>query len=166
MWQSQSKSNKRSAFTLLELMVVVLILAIAAAVAIPYAVSTSDLQVISAARMLAADLQYAQNTAITSQTPITVSFNVNAESYTLSNASGALIHPITKEAYVVNFALQKGFDKLDISSVSFGGSANVAFDELGSPDNAGSVTLQAGPHVYRVDVAAATGRVTVTALGS
>ena len=84
----------------------------------------------------------------------------------MSNESGPLIHPITKEAYIVNFDSQKSFDKLDIVSASFGGSATVTFDELGTPDDAGSIILQAGPHVYRVEVAAATGKVTVAISGS
>jgi len=90
-------------FTLLELIVVIFILAIVAAVAVPMAVGTGDMQVISAARLISADLQYAQNIAITTQQPVTVTFTPGTESYGLSNASGSLIHPITKEAYAVDF---------------------------------------------------------------
>jgi prepilin-type N-terminal cleavage/methylation domain-containing protein len=166
MLRNRRSSNDLSGFTLVEIIVVIVIMAIAAAVIIPHAIGTSDVQAVSGARILASDLQYAENTAITSQSPVTVTFDVAGESYTLSNASGPLIHPITKGAYVVSFASQRGFDNLDIASASFGGNVMVTFDELGAPDNAGSVTLQAGPHVYRVDVAAATGNVTVTNLGS
>ena len=152
-------------FTLIELLVVVLVLAIVAAVAVPLAVGTGDMQVISAARMISADLQYAQNTAVTTQEPATVTFIPNSESYSLSNASGVIIHPITKEAYVVDFGSRRGFGGLDIVSADFGGKAWVTFDELGAPDSPGSVTLRCGPHIYIVSVATATGKVTVTATG-
>lgn len=150
---------------MIELLVVVVIIAIAAAMVIPYAINTDDLEVASAARMISTDLQYAQNTAITSQTPITVSFNTVGESYTLSNASGLLIHPMSKSDFVIDFSAQRGFESLDIVSASFAGAATVTFDELGSPDNSGTITLQAGAFVYVVNVAVATGKVTVAASG-
>lgn len=155
----------RSAFSLVELLIVILVIAICAAVVVPMAAGTDDLQVVSAARIVASDLQYAQNAAISSQQPVTVIFTPATETYSLSNASGPLIHPMTKEAWTVNLADQSGFDKVDMASASFGSGASVEFDEMGSPDNAGTVTLQSGAHVYTVSVAAATGKVTVTCVG-
>ena len=150
-------------FTLAELMVVVVIIGITAGLVIPYASSASDTASLAGTRMIIADLQYAQNTAITTQRPVTVTFSAGGESYTLSNASGTLIHPINKTAYVVDFSSQRGFEGLDIVSASFNGGVSVAFDELGAPDNAGTVTMQAGSQVYVISVAAATGKVTVAA---
>ena len=164
--RSRPPSRRPTAFTLVEILVVLVVLAIIAAVVGPYAVGTGDLAAISAARMLACDLQYAQDSAITTQLPVTVTFVASGESYELRNASGVLIHPMSKSAYTVNFSTQRGFGNLDLVSADFGGGPTVTFDELGSPDNGGSVTLQAGPHVYRVDVASATGKVTVTSIGS
>lgn len=163
--QPGKTESSAGGFTLIEMLVVLLILAIAAVMVIPYAVGTAGFQAIAAARMLAADLQYAQNTAITSQAPITITFDVSGESYTLSNASGPLIHPMTKADYVVNFASQGEFGELDIVSASFASMAAVTFDILGAPDNEGTVILQAGNHVYRVTVSAAIGKVTVTTEG-
>ena len=159
----KNRSRHRGGFTLAELMVVVVIIGITAGMVIPYASSAADSAAMAGARMIVCDLQYAQNMAITTQTPVTVTFNPGGESYTLSNASGSLIHPINKTAYVVDFASQRGFEGLDIVSASFNGAASVAFDELGSPDNAGAVTIQAGAQAYVISVAAATGKVTVTA---
>ena len=153
-------------FTLAELILVLAILAIMAALVIPLSLGTSDFQAVSAARMIAADLQYAQNMAITSQNPVTVTFDTSGESYSLSNESGLLIHPINKTEYTIIFPSRDGFEKLDVVSSNFDGSASVTFDELGAPDNAGVVVLQAGVHIYRVEVAAATGRVTVASDGS
>lgn len=155
-------------FTLVEVIVVVLILAICAAVVVPNVVGTSDMQATSAARMIAADLEYAQSLAITTQDPVTVVFDSSAEQYLLryANESDPLVHPITHSDYVTNFASRRGFERLDVVSATFGGGSSVTFDELGAPDNAGTVVLQAGPHVYQVTVATATGKVTVASTGS
>jgi hypothetical protein len=137
-------------------------MAITAAVVIPNAIGTSDFQAVAAARMVATDLQYAQDTAITTQTPITVTFEPTLERYRLSNASGTLIHPITRQAYVVSFPSLRGFGEVDVVSVSFNGATWVTFDEMGTPGAGGTVVLRAGPHVYTLTVAAVTGMVTVT----
>lgn len=149
-------------FTLLELIVVIVILAIVAAVVVPYAVGTTSLQARSAARMLMADLEYAQNQAIVTQADITVSFSTTDNSYTVSNESGPLIHPITKQAYTVDFDTQKGLERVCISSASFGGGPAVTFNPLGAPSANGTVTLVAGAHTYLVEVAPITGRVSVS----
>lgn len=157
-------SNRRSkagGFTLAELLIVVVIIGITAGMVIPYAASTSGTAAQAGARMVMCDLQYAQSAAITTQQPVTVLFNTNGESYALSNASGPLIHPMSKTAYVVDFSSQRGFEGLDIVSADFSGAPSVVFDELGSPNSAGRITLQAGARVYEINVAAATGKVTV-----
>ncbi|HAU37243.1 MAG TPA: hypothetical protein DCX07_05950 [Phycisphaerales bacterium] len=155
-------------FTLAELLVLLLVLAITAVVVIPAAIDTTDSQAVSAARLLASDLQYAQNVAITTQRPVYVTFNVGAEQYQLSTPSElnpnervVLNHPITKAPYVIDFSTQRGFGRTNVVSASFGGLAEVGFDELGAPSSAGTVTLQAGSRVYRISVTAATGKVTV-----
>ena len=152
-------------FTLAELMVVVVIIGLTAGMVIPYASSAGDTAALAGARLMVCDLQYAQNTAITTQAPVTVTFNTSGNSYTLSNASGTLIHPMTKQAYVVEFPAERGFEGLDIVSASFSATTSVTFDEFGSPDDTGTITLQAGSQVYVITVAAATGKVTVAMAG-
>ncbi len=153
-------------FTLAELIVVVVILSISAAMVIPYATNTSSFQAVSAARVLSSDLEYAQNVAIVTQTPVEVVFDVAGDIYTLydANTSTPLKHPITKEDYVTDFSMQSGFSDLDILSANFDGNQSVTFDEMGAPDNSGNVRLRSGVHTYRISVAAATGKVTVTEL--
>ncbi len=155
-----------SAFTLVEILVVVIILAIAAAIVVPSMSGTASMQATAAARMISADLQYAQNMAITYQELVFVDFTTSGEYYELSNASGPLIHPMTKSDYTVNFATQGNFGRLDVVSADFAGNPRVTFDEIGAPDNPGSVTVAAGGISYSIAVAPATGRVTVTYIGS
>jgi len=125
-------------------------------------ISTSDMQAVGAARIIAADLQYAQSVAITTQVPVTVEFDPASESYSLRNASGLLIHPMNKTGYTIRFSSLNGYDRLDMTSASFGGTASVTFDEMGSANSSGTVVVQAGAHIYRIAVAPATGKVTVT----
>ncbi len=141
---------------------VLLIIAIAAAMVVPNALNSCDLQVMSAARMVTTDVQYAQDTAITSQTPVNVVFEPTSERYRLTNASGTLIHPISKQAYMVDFRAMQGFHDVDLVSASFSGAEQATFDEMGTPNTGGTVVLRAGPHVYTISVAAVTGTVTVT----
>ena len=154
------------AFTLIEIAIVIVVLAILAAVVVPIAMSASSVQVVGAGRMVASDLQYAQTHAISTQSPVAVVFDPASESYQLSNASGGLIHPITNSSYFVDFSGDGRFAEVDIVSADFDGLTSVTFDELGAPDAGGSVQLQAGPDALSVDVANATGKITVVKTGS
>ena len=162
----RNPSARRGGFTLAEVIVVAVILAIGAGVVIPYAVSMGDLTVVSAARMIACDLQYAQSTAVTTQDPITVTFNPATDGYLLTSVvasqSVPLNHPINKSDYLVLFPQVRGFEELDISGASFGGGPAVTFDEMGSPDNSGAISLAAGSHMATVTVSPGTGNVTVS----
>lgn len=164
--RARARSSGPGGYTLIELMVMLAILGIAAAVVIPSAIDQSPFESASGARTIMTDLEYAQNVAITTQTPVTVSFNVGANSYQLTNASGLLKNPMTKADYVVQLAAQSGLNGTKISSVSFNGAASVTFDEMGAPSNAGTVKIQAGASVCQITVAAATGKVSVAVVGS
>jgi Tfp pilus assembly protein FimT len=144
-----------------EVLVVVVIMAIAGAMIVPLMAGTGEMEALSAARMIATDIQYAQSVAITMQTPVTVQFYPDTDRYTLSNASGLLKHPMTNKDHLVDFRTRGGFDQLDLASASFGGVASVVFDELGSPGTGGSVTVLGGSQTYRIDVTSVTGTVSV-----
>ena len=161
------RSAGAAAFTLIELMIVIVILGISAAVVVPLAVDARDLQATSAARIVTSDLQYAQNTAIAFQDPVIVQFQTGVETYRLLDSSwSTLTNPVTKDPYVVDFRSRDGFGDVDIVSANFGGFAYFQYDEMGAPSNAGTVTVRSGSHVYTIDVAAATGKVTATGSGS
>lgn len=167
LWERSKRRSKRFGFTLVEMMVVMVILAIAAAVVIPLAMDSTSTQALAAARMVAADLQYAQSAAITFQMPITMTFSTSNESYTLKDPNGTtLTHPVQRSAYAINFASQSGMNEVEIVSASFGSGQSVTFDEMGTPASPGTVRLQAGPYIYDITVAAATGRITVSTVGS
>ena len=167
LWERSNRRSERFGYTLVEIIVVMVILAIAAAVVIPMAMDSAGTQAMAAARMVAADLQYAQSAAITFQMPITMTFTTSNETYTLTDPNGTtLTHPVQRSAYAIGFASQSGMNRVQIVSASFGSGQSVTFDEMGAPDSPGTVRLQAGPYIYDITVAAATGRVTVSTGGS
>jgi prepilin-type N-terminal cleavage/methylation domain-containing protein len=129
----------KRAFTLIEVLTVVTILAIASAIIIPQMGSRDDLKAAAGARVIMADLIWAQNRAISTQQRQYVVFN--GQSYTLkywdSTTSSRLdsSNPITHNTYTTSF----GTANTPLADVSisgtptFDGKAGLCFDETGTP---------------------------------
>jgi prepilin-type N-terminal cleavage/methylation domain-containing protein len=141
---SSNSSGGRRAFTLVEILVVVVILGIAAAVVVPQLGTQSDLRAAAAARLIMADLIYAQNRAIATQTKHYVFFDTTNQKYRIRMGSTFvdIPQPITKESYYEVALGQKGTALSDISlgTVNIEGCATIAFDELGVPYSYNSST--------------------------
>jgi len=165
---------REPAYTLAEMVVVVLVLAIAAAIVIGSIGTTKDAQVISAARVLASDVELARNLAVTTQVKHTVLFSSDRQSYkVVANYTGtgggyalatAVEHPVrAKELFVVTLASLNGMESVVVGPVSFGvgGETYVTFDEEGVPSNGGSVTLRSGGTGMVISVETLTGAVSV-----
>ncbi len=163
------KMTKRG-FTFVEILVVVVILAIAAMVAIPMAGSAANMQIKSAANMIAADLEYAKSMAITTGQLYSVEFDTANETYSIKDQNGSVIgHPLNGgAAYVVNLRNDSRLSKVDINSVSFDSTTRIKFDYLGSPYNgsgnplnSGVITLRAGTITITVRVEPVTGYISI-----
>jgi len=161
----------RCAFTLVELLIVVAVLVIAAAVVIPNIGSAADAQAMSAARVLAADIEMARSLALRSMRPHTVLFSDDLQSYKVVAdydggsfaAAEAVPHPVTEgKRMETTLAERLGMDRVTVESVSFGGERFVTFNELGEPSASGTVIVAAGDLEVEVAVAALTGTVTVS----
>jgi prepilin-type N-terminal cleavage/methylation domain-containing protein len=178
----------RTGFTLVEILTVVLILGIASAIIAPQIGSRNDLKVRAAARVLVADLLYAQNMAVARQGWYFVKFDAAAEEYRVMSGVGAgaadvtIQNPVTKDPFLVKMGPGGNSRLADvrIKSAVFNGEDAVyanqftlAFDELGQPHvysysqnlrNAlldGTVVLQCGPHEITVTVERYTGEIKV-----
>jgi len=164
----------KKAFTLIELIVVMVIIAIAAVLAVPMISSAADVQVRSAANMIAADLEYAKSMAISRQQNHSVVFDTANESYEVRDASGTVIsHPVKGgSSFIVNLQSDSRLSRVDIASAVFNpdSQTTVTFDYLGSPYsgtdtanplNSGQISLQAGSFTMTVNVEPMTGYVTV-----
>jgi len=149
-------------FTLIEIIVVVMIIAIAAMMAVPMLSSATGMQARSAAGIIAADLEYAKNMAITHQQRYAVVFDESNECYRIEDQNGNVIaHPVKKGFdYIVDFRSNPRLNNVDISTADFDSTPIVKFDYLGSAWNgiggalnSGAVTVQAGGQSITVNVA-------------
>jgi len=155
----------RSAYTLVEVLIVVTIIGIAGAVVVPQMLSAGSLGIQAAARMVIADMLYAQNDAISQQNVRTVVFYPEEDRYVLQDEEGNRLDVKWRtgggEDYEVDFQSDQRFQGVDIVSASFGDNATLEFDDMGAPADGGQVVLELNDTRYKVDVAPFTGRVTV-----
>lgn len=153
----------RNGFTVIEILIVAVILSIVALTAIPMLSSAGSLQIRAAANMIAADLEYAKSMAISRGQNYSVVFDQAGESYQIEDQNGNVIpHPVKKGfSYIVDFQSDGRLSKVDITGVNFGATASVTFDSLGSPDNGGTVSLQAGGPAATLTVEPITGYISI-----
>lgn len=129
----------RGGFTLIEILVVIVILGIAAAIVVPAIGTRSDLKATSAARMLMADLIYAQNRSIAEQKTHYVRFSKDTESYEVLEDIGpdqVIVHPVELGPFIVVLGPNSPSGEIRtvmIDEVDFDGKTILAFDELGTP---------------------------------
>ncbi len=161
--RKKSAWRKASGFTLIEIIIVVVILSIAAMAAIPLMSSASDVQIRSAANLIAADLEYAKSMAISRGQNYSVVFNEGENSYQIEDQSDTVIpHPVKKGFdYAMNFTNDSRLGKVDITNINFGGASTVEFDCLGSPDEGGSIILNANGITATITVEPVTGYISI-----
>ena len=159
----------KKAFTIVELIIVVFILSIVSMIAIPMLSSAADTQVRSAANILAADIEYTKNLAITHQENYSVVFDSSNHTYEIRDKySNVIDHPVTGKPYSVNFPNESRLSRVRISSALFDGSNVLTFDYLGSPYNglssplnSGEIILDADGFSMTIEVQAVTGYLTI-----
>jgi prepilin-type N-terminal cleavage/methylation domain-containing protein len=166
-------ADSARAFTFVEVLIVVVILSIVALMAIPLVSSAGSVQIRSAASLIAADLEFAKNTAIGKGRTFSVVFDADAEIYAIKDEKGnAIEHPVKKGCdYVVSLG-DEGLDRIDIFSVDFDGAAVIKFDYMGTPYNAdstplssGNIILNAGGATMTISVGPVTGLISITSGG-
>jgi len=167
-WQRQ----RRSGFTLIEIIVVVVILAIAAAIVIPMASSASSVQALAAGDMIYADLEFMRSLAMTHGQVYQMVFDTVNESYHIEDQSGTTIpHPVNQgQLYEFSFPGSR-LGNVDIVSVDFDGTSTLAVNYLSIPYSysvsyvklaaEGTIVLQAGGMTRTVSIEPETGNVTV-----
>jgi len=151
-------------FTVAEMLIVIVIIAITAMIAIPMMSSAAGVQIRSAASIIAADLEYAKSMAISRGQNYSVVFDKNTETYSIKDQNGNVIpHPVKKGFdYIMDFKNDGRLNKVDITDVNFNATSSVQFDCLGSPDNGGTISLQAKGVTATVSVESVTGFISIT----
>lgn len=174
---TEHRRRPRGGFTVIEIIVVVIIIGIAAMMAVPMLSSAASMQLRSAAYVVAADLEYAKNTAISTQRNYAVLFDPTNNRYEVKAWNGSsyeqVSHPVKKTPdYVVDFGADNRLDSVNITAADFDGSSGVRFDYLGSAyaENgsgsgaaltSGTVTLQAAGETKSISVTPVTGYITI-----
>ena len=145
------------AFTILELVMVLVALALLAAVAAPrYASSLANYHVDAAARRVAADLAFVQAQARATSKPQTITFTPAGLRYQVVAVSGL-------DNRAGGYAVDLSADPYRLTGLTakFGTKTQITFDQYGTPDNAGTVTVAVGTTSKTVTLDAATGKLTV-----
>ena len=159
MTQAEPTTRRTSgAFSLLEVILVLAIIAIAAVIAVPrYARALVRYRAETAARRLAADLEYARTLAHHASGNQAVVFDTAADGYTLT---GRTDPDRAGQPYTV--ALAGDPYRADLVAADFGGTASVTFDAYGTPDSGGTVRLEVGDYAFTVTVDGQSGDITLT----
>ncbi|MEM9019921.1 MAG: GspH/FimT family pseudopilin [Planctomycetota bacterium] len=166
-----NRPTQRTGYTLVEVLITVTIMGLAAAIVVPNMLQGGTMGVQAGARMVVADLLFAQNEAMAHNSARRIVFSPSTDSYHVqkydSNAGAWVLdyNPVIggddKNNYEIDFTEDPRFRGVDIVSADFGGSDTIQFDDLGNPSSGGTVRLRYDQHIYDIDVAPFTGRVTV-----
>ena len=173
---SDKSCHRLRAFTLIEVLIVMVILGIAAVAAVPMFSSAGDLQVRSAANIIASDLEYAKNMAITRGKNYSVIFDAANETYRIVDPNGEIDHPVKKGfKYIMNFKTESRLNRVDIVSAQFqpGANSTITFDYLGSPYSgnsavptnsldSGTINISTGDAAAVIHVEPITGYISIT----
>lgn len=189
---SSRRTPTARSYTLIELIMVMAVLALAAALLVPNLVGQDSLTVQAAVRLLIADLSFAQTDALANQEYRRVVFYEDGSGYCLlrvpdenwvtpldlSDPSVDYVYdPLGNMGqYIVNFVQDDRFEGVSIASatidgVSLGDRPEITYDTLGGtvqaggdPGTGGNIVLTFGDESYRIDIAAFTGKLTVSEL--
>jgi prepilin-type N-terminal cleavage/methylation domain-containing protein len=172
---SSERCTRLGAVTLVELMIVVVVLGIVAAIAAPMLTATDATKVNSAAKLLIADLQFAQAHSISHADDLCglrveaggVGYSITTNGpppFDCASASAAsdIIHDTTL-AMTFGSGRAAELSGVSISGYALDGDACVVYDALGALDQAtdATITLTAGGSTVTVTVDPISGEATI-----
>jgi len=149
-------------FTLIELLVVLAILGIVAAIGMPAMPSDTQDRLDNAQLQVQNAADYAQGLARSSRRTHGVAFDVATDRFAVVDGGGdAVVDPLTKGDYVIDFERPDQPRGVTITSAAFGADDDPAlvFDGQGVPLEGGQVVLACRGATRTLLVDAATGRV-------
>ncbi len=126
--------------TLIEVMIVVALLAIIALMALPTSGSNDSTRLRAAAKLLIADIEYAQVASLGDGVdPCVLVLDADRRGYSLARAADPdtpMIDPATNRPYSVRFGEGRGqaLHGVHIEDSDFGGGTQLPFTPLGTPD--------------------------------
>ena len=174
-------SKSTHGYTLIEMLVLIVILGIAGATVIPSMGQMGVLRIQAAVRSVIADVTFAQMDALAYQEPRAVVFDEDENSYALVQVINGVIDVDANTLYDSKGPGQRYVIDLDqeryggtvLQNISLNNGTTIIFDELGGPvssagsselSDGGTIELAGSDSTFRINIAAFTGRVTVTRL--
>jgi len=179
-------------YTLIELIMVMAVLALAAALLVPNIAGSDTMKLQAAVRLLIADLSFAQSDALANQEFRRVVFYDDGSGYCIIvvgegeptpadlDDANYVYDPLgTMGQYIVDFTSDKRFEGVSISAANIDNilviedRPEITYDLMGGtvlstsaslPGEGGSVTMSYKDASYQIDIAAFTGKLTVTEL--
>lgn len=134
--------QRRSGFTIVELLGALVLIAIAAAIAVPAYFGRSEITLERASILLARDLRSVQNRAAYLGETSTVSFLEEGDGYRVTDPTGVIIrNPSTDLPFERRYSADGVFQGVSILDVRFGPDHAVTYDERGVPQEEGELTL-------------------------
>lgn len=164
------REGGRSAYTLIEVLIVVTILGIVAAIVVPAGGTTGATKVRAAARLLVADIEFAQNESIAhpDDPRLLVIDQANSRYWVaaVSDPATAINDPAGSGTMLVQFGSARAayLGGVTVQSYALGGDAELRFDGLGQPDQttAASVVLECEGHTLTITVSPTSGEVSAS----
>ena len=147
-------------FTLVEVLIVVMVIGIAAVVALPMLGDSHTTRLAAAARLLMADLAFAQIESVAHpDDPCVVVFDQASDSYTVARTSDPatpITNPADDKPYVTQFGVGRAAELagVTIQGYSLDGDDRLGFGAYGQLDQAtaASITLQSGSQTLTIQV--------------
>ena len=137
--QAPAPRGRATGFSLVELVLATVIIAAVAAMAMPrYASALSRFESAAAARRVVAEIDRARQHARAASRPVTLRFDVGADTVTTPNLAGLG----GSAAAPVDLAATPYHTQL--TAADFGGTPDLTFDGFGQPHSSGTVTLTRG----------------------
>ena len=169
---SQTSTHPRRrirSFTLVELLIVVMIIAIAAAIIMPALGTTEATKLIAAGRLVASDVEFAQNESIVHpDDPRLIKIDSGGNQYWIAKASDvatAIDSPAGPSTMLVTFGAGRALELagVTVQAYDFDGDDELRFDAFGQPDQTttATITLSAGNTTLTISIAPVSGEVTV-----
>lgn len=164
----------RRAYTLIELLIVIVLITIAFGLTLPTIGDSKELRLREAARLLAADIEFAQSESIAhpgDNDRRVVAFDTTNNRYWIAprsdtSVAAAVTDIVIQAPFVVQFGAGRAasLHGVTLQSVSVGTNDELRLDPYGVPEQGSdaTVTLQCGPATMTVTVDGSTGEVSVS----
>lgn len=170
--RSAARPHPRAGFTLFELVIVVICVGIAGMLVVPQFSDQSPTRLTSAARLLAADIEYAQADSLANgDDPRQVIFDPANARYSIAPRSSPdtpIVNPVGRQPYVTRFGIGRAatLNGVGIAGVDLGGDNVLQFGVHGELDQVttAKITLSCGNIKVDVTVHPITGETGVSEL--